>query len=88
MTLDLPAHWVYDDPEGDDTVTRDEILTIPFRDLLRALGMTQTECSRRFDIPLRTVQNWCASSPDAHREPPPYVKLMMAELAGIKDAEA
>lgn len=65
-------------------MTRDELAGLPFRDLLAALGLTQTECSRRYEIPLRTIQNWCSGSPDAHREPPPYVKLMMAELAGIK----
>lgn len=61
-------------------MTRDEIAALPFRDLLKALGMTQTGCSRRYDIPLRTVQHWAAGDRDC----PPYVKLMIAELAGLK----
>lgn len=64
-------------------MTHDEIETIPFRDLLQAMGLTQSECSRRFEIPLRTIQNWAARSPEAYRECPLYVRLMMAELAGI-----
>ena len=64
-------------------MTHDEIAALPFRELLRAMGMTQTECSRRFEIPWRTVQNWAANSPTERRECPVYVRLMMAELAGI-----
>ena len=54
----------------------------PFREFLATLDMTQSECSRRFGIPLKTVQNWASSSPTARRECPVYVRLMMAELAG------
>ena len=65
-------------------MTPDEITTLPFRDLLAALGLSQTECSRRFGIPLRTVQGWANET----RHCPPYIRLMMAELTGIKDTEA
>ena len=65
-------------------MTHDEILTVPFRDLLKAMDLTQAECSRRFEIPLRTIQNWAATSPVAYRECPSYVRLMMAELTGIR----
>ena len=65
-------------------MTHDEILAVPFRDLLKAMDLTQTECCRRFEIPLRTVQHWA----NGDRECPPYVRLMMAELTGIKEAEA
>lgn len=51
----------------------------PFRDLLKNMELTQTRCSIRFCIPLRTVQDWVGE----RRTPPPYVRLMMAELAGI-----
>lgn len=64
-------------------MTRDEIAALPFRDLLRAMGLTQSACSRRFEIPLRTIQNWVAYSPAASRECPVYLRLMMAELTGI-----
>lgn len=53
-----------------------DIATIPFRDLLAALGLTQTELSRRYCIPLRTVQGWACGT----RSCPPYVRLMIAEL--------
>ena len=64
-------------------MTPDDILALPFRDFLRALGMTQTQCSRRFDIPLRTVQHWSAGD----RECPSYVRMMMAELIQHDKAE-
>ena len=38
-------------------------------------GITQTELSRRFDIPLRTVQNWHGGQ----RTPPPYVLTLLEE---------
>lgn len=60
-------------------MTRDEIAALPFRDLLRAMGLTQSACSRRFEIPLRTVQHWAGED----RECPIYLRLMMAELTGI-----
>ena len=60
-------------------MTPDEIAALPFRDLLREMDMTQTGCSRRFHIPLRTVQGWANET----RRCPVYVRLMMAELAGI-----
>ncbi len=51
----------------------------PFKGLLNLMGLTQTECSIRFCIPLRTVQGWALGE----RTAPPYVRLMMAELTGI-----
>ena len=60
-------------------MTHDEILTVPFRDLLAAMGLTQSECSRRFEIPWRTIAHWTAGD----RQCPSYVRLMMAEIMGI-----
>lgn len=51
----------------------------PFKSLLGRMGLKQTECSTRFCIPLRTVQDWAGE----RRTPPPYVRLMMAEAVGI-----
>ena len=48
----------------------------PFRSFLEALGITQSQCSRRFSIPLRTVQGWALGE----RSCPVYVRLMMAEI--------
>ncbi len=47
-----------------------------FAELLTALELTQTECSRRFRVPLRTVQGWKLGE----RECPIYIRLMMVEL--------
>ncbi len=38
-------------------------------EILKKYKLTQSEFSRRFDIPLRTVQNWVAGV----RVPPNYV---------------
>lgn len=51
----------------------------PFKGFLHLLGLNQSSCSRRFCIPLRTVQGWALDS----RTPPAYIRLMMAELTGL-----
>lgn len=53
----------------------------PFRDLLERMSLRQTQCSCRFCIPLRTVQDWVGE----RRTPPLYVRLMMAEAVGVLD---
>lgn len=53
----------------------------PFKTYLSLLGLTQSECARRFCIPLRTVQNWAGGE----RSCPLYLRLMMAEIMGIWD---
>lgn len=51
---------------------------LPFTDLLGLLGLGQSACSRRFCIPLRTVQHWA----NGDRDCPDYLRLMMAEAVG------
>lgn len=51
------------------------------KDLLKKYKLTQTEFSRRFDIPLRTVQNWVAGA----RVPPDYV-LKLVEFRLEKES--
>lgn len=46
------------------------------KDICTEYGLGQTALSRRFGIPLRTVQNWYAGV----RIPPDYVVRMMDEL--------
>lgn len=46
------------------------------RDLLAKHGLTQTDLSKRFGLPLRTVQNWAEGT----RTPPDYLVRMMDEL--------
>ena len=45
------------------------------KDMRRALGDTQSEFSRRYNIPFRTIQNWEAGI----NTPPDYVENMLAE---------
>lgn len=49
------------------------------QDILKTYKLTQTELATRFDIPLRTVQNWVAEG-NSHRECPAYVAGMIAEI--------
>ncbi len=56
-----------------------QVANLPFRELLKLLGLSQTACSVRFCIPLRTVQGWALGK----RQIPSYTRLMMAELTGI-----
>lgn len=44
--------------------------------LCEAYGISQTALHRRFDIPLRTVQDWHAG----RRKPPAYVVNMLTAL--------
>ena len=46
------------------------------KSLCEAYGISQTELHRRFDIPLRTVQDWYAG----RRKPPAYVVNMLTAL--------
>lgn len=74
-----------DDPEAEPDLTQAEPLrriwsaaALPFADLLRELGLTQSGLARRYCIPLRTVQDWAGE----RRNPPAWVRLMLAELTG------
>lgn len=44
--------------------------------ICESYGIRQTELSRRFEIPLRTVQDWHSG----RRTPPPYVVNMIVKL--------
>lgn len=46
------------------------------KEICEKYGMRQTELSRRFNIPLRTVQDWHSGK----RIPPEYVVQMIEEL--------
>ena len=51
----------------------------PVADLCQRHGLGQTALSRRFRIPLRTVQQWYAGD----RSAPDYVVNMMEELLAL-----
>lgn len=46
------------------------------KQICETYGIRQTELSRRFEIPLRTVQDWHSG----RRTPPPYVVNMIVKL--------
>lgn len=46
------------------------------KEICEKYGYTQTALAKRFDIPLRTIQDWHAG----RRTPPDYVVRMMDEL--------
>ena len=50
------------------------------KSLCATYGMSQTALSRRFNIPLRTVQGWYIGE----RTPPAYVVSMIAELLDLE----
>lgn len=51
-----------------------------FREMLDRHGISQSECARRFGIPLRTVQRWASGESTC----PDYTLRMIDELLTIK----
>ena len=49
------------------------------RELLNKHRMSAAGLSRRFHIPYRTIQNWCAEGKQ-HRDCPEYITEMMDEI--------
>lgn len=54
--------------------------TTPVEALCKRYGLSQTELARRFDIPLRTVQDWHGG----RRKAPDYVVGMMEQLLSLE----
>ena len=52
------------------------------RDLRTAYGLSRMDFSRRFCIPIRTIENWECTGTNA-RECPTYVRLLIAEALGL-----
>ena len=76
-------------PEDSDlSVTASELILIweayhmTIRDLRTASGLSRTDFSRRFCIPIRSVENWECTGPNA-RECPVYVRLLIADAIGL-----
>jgi len=46
------------------------------KEICKEYGYSQTGLAKRFDIPLRTVQDWCREL----RTPPPWLAPMMEEI--------
>ena len=54
-------------------------MTKTIKQLCEEYNISQTELSQKYDIPLRTVQDWHAG----RRTPPPYVVRMLDELLAL-----
>jgi putative transcriptional regulator len=54
--------------------------TTPVAELCKRYGLSQTELARRFEIPLRTVQDWHAG----RRKAPDYVVKMIDRLLSLE----
>ena len=54
--------------------------TRTIKEICDAYGISQTELSRKYDIPLRTVQDWHAG----RRTPPAYVVNMIERLMALE----
>lgn len=90
MFISEPGWTDWMDEYGDDTdrITDDmrniyRVSHMTVRDLISASGMTKAAFSRRFLIPLRTVENWVSGI----RPCPIYVRLMIADLLGLVAVE-
>ena len=57
--------------------TTHEPLTV--REICTAANLTQSALSARFDIPLRTIENWCSGK----RSCALYIRRMMMECLGL-----
>lgn len=74
--------------ESDLSVTASELILIwdayhmTIRDLRTASGLSRMDFSRRFHIPIRTVENWECTGPNS-RECPVYVRLLIADAIGL-----
>lgn len=56
-----------------------DVARMPFKELVKAAGRSQTAFSKEAGVPLRTLQGWCSGD----RECPIYVKMLLAEHFGL-----
>ncbi len=56
-----------------------QTINAPFRDFLKLIGLRQSDLSRLYFIPLRTVQGWALGEAQCA----PYIRLMIARLQGF-----
>lgn len=60
-----------------------DVAHIDVSEILRRAGLNGADVIRRYGIPRRTVSSWRTKNPVEHRECPPWVRLMLAELTGV-----
>ena len=81
--------WILDEVTGDEQAAVEMIINIHHitrltpRELIAEAGLNQSKFARRFNIPLRTVQDWCGE----RRKMPEYLKFMVAELLDLLTVE-
>lgn len=68
---------------GDKARSMWNVACLPFRDFLALTGYTRAGLARRYCIPLITLDQWLAGK----RNPPQYVRLLLAECAGFLKRE-
>lgn len=74
--------------DADLSVTASELVLIwdayhmTIRDMRTAAGLSRMDFSRRFCIPIRTIENWECTGQN-YRECPVYVRLLIAEAIGM-----
>lgn len=84
---DLALSSIWGDPEGANiSATRLEDLgqiwdacTRSVKEIAAAAGLSQRKLAERFNIPYRTVENWCGGQNAC----PLYTRLMMQECLGL-----
>lgn len=52
---------------------------IPFKDIIKQTGYTQTDFAIKYCIPLRTIESWCGET----RKCNDYVKLLICKDLGL-----
>lgn len=72
----FPQPQISSNKKGDTTLS-ENVKTI--KSLCETYSLSQTELSRRYSIPLRTVQDWYAG----RRTPPEYVVNMLGEQLAL-----
>lgn len=74
--------WIIDEITPDESEAVELITNIHHvvhltpKELIAESGLSQTKFAVRFNIPLRTVQDWCGE----RRKMPNYLKFMVAEI--------
>ena len=82
------SDWMDEYGEDTDRLASDmrniyQVSHMTMLDLLFASGLTKAAFSRRFLIPLRTVENWVSGI----RPCPIYVRVLIADLIGLVAVE-
>lgn len=56
-----------------------DAVKLPMKEIVKYTGLSQAKFARLYNIPRRTVENWCSGS----RECPLYTSLLLQEAIGL-----